>query len=446
MTDWNTAEEHVDRALELFRRGRLEEAEQSLRRALEIAPDRGDWQFNLALTLDAAGRIDEAVHWYLEAHKSLPEESEITVATGIALCKCGKLNDALIHLEQACKEAPECEEAWAHRIDALARMNQHAEARNVYFLAQQYLDEYPNCLYAMGESLLECDEQEKAVWCFKEALRQEPSLPRVRARLAAALAANGRSHRAIRMYLQELRENPGSVETLLEFGDLLLELGRLSEAEEKYRRVLEIKPAEIEAHKRLGDVMSRQGRFDMSITEYNLVRNLKPDCPEVLLKLSESLIALKRTREAQRTLLEYVEQPPQDPSRGDQLRCADLLISAGLPGVARDQLQCSLKQFPDDRQLLRRAAFAHFDGGDRRGGDRLSRRLRRLEPTNTTVHENLVLSALRAHNPGLAGKRLHRALADCPRSESLRRLRAYVLLHWIPKLLKGSWRSIKPSS
>ena len=89
MTDWNTAEEHVDRALELFRRGRLEEAEQSLRRALEIAPDRGDWQFNLALTLDAAGRIDEAVQWYLEAHKSLPEESEITVATGIALCKCG---------------------------------------------------------------------------------------------------------------------------------------------------------------------------------------------------------------------------------------------------------------------------------------------------------------------------------------------------------------------
>ena len=185
--------------------------------------------------------------------------------------------------------------------------------------------------------------------------------------------------------------------------------------------------------------MNRQGRFDLAITEYNLVRNLEPECQTVLLKLSEALLALKRTREAQRTLLEYVEQPPADCSREDQLRCADLLLAAGLPGIARDQLSASLGQFPDDRQLLRRAAFAHFDGGDRRGGDRLSRRLRRLEPTNTTVHENLVLSAVKARNPGLARRRLQRALADCPRSESLRRLRAYIILHWIPKLARSVW-------
>ena len=58
MTDWNSPEEHVDRALELFRRGRLEEAEDFLRSALEVTPDRGDWQFNLALILDAAGRTE----------------------------------------------------------------------------------------------------------------------------------------------------------------------------------------------------------------------------------------------------------------------------------------------------------------------------------------------------------------------------------------------------
>lgn len=437
MTDWNTAEEHVDRALELFRRGRLEEAEQSLRRALEIAPDRGDWQFNLALTLDAAGRIDEAVNWYLEAHKSLPEESEITVATGIALCKSGRLEEGLVHLEHGCKELPECEEAWAHRIDALARMNQHEEARNIYFLAQQYLDEYPNCLYAMGESLLECNEQKKAVWCFREALRQEPSLPRVRARLAAALAANGRSHRAIRMYLQELRENPGSAETLLEFGDLLMELGRLNEAEEKFRRVLEIKPAEIEAHRRLGDVMSRLGRFELAISEYELARSLDPEGSSVLLPLAKCLLALKRTREAQRTLLEHLEFHPDEATREDDLRFADLLITAGLPGVTRDHLSKALLRHPDDVQLLRRAAFACFDGGDRRGGDRISRKLRRMDQSNVTVQENLVLSALKAGQPGLASRRLKRALEESPDSESLRRLRAFLFVQWIPKIFNA---------
>ena len=446
MTDWNNAEEHVDRALELFRRGRLEEAEQSLRRALEIAPDRGDWQFNLALTLDAAGRIDEAVHWYLEAHKTLPEESEITVATGIALCKSGRLEDGLIHLEHACKALPECEEAWAHRIDALARMHKHEEARDVYFLAQQYLEEYPNCLYAMGESLLECNEQKKAVWCFREALRQEPSLPRVRARLAAALAANGRSHRAIRMYLQELRENPGSAETLLEFGDLLLELGRLNEAEEKFRRVLEIKPAEVEAHRKLGDVLNRLGRFELSITEYELVRSLDPEGCSVLLPLAQSQLALKRTREAQRTLLEQMEQHPTDSTRETDLQFADLLIAAGLPGVTRDHLGQALLRHPDDTMLLRRAAFACFDGGDRRGGDRLSRKLRRLDPSNTTIHENLVLSALRGGDLRLASQRLKRGLKDCPGSESLRRLRAFLALHWVPRTTAWIWNRMIRSS
>ena len=36
MTDWNAAEDHVDRALEFFKRGRLDEAEKSLRLALAV--------------------------------------------------------------------------------------------------------------------------------------------------------------------------------------------------------------------------------------------------------------------------------------------------------------------------------------------------------------------------------------------------------------------------
>ena len=153
--------------------------------------------------------------------------------------------------------------------------------------------------------------------------------------------------------------------------------------------------------------MNRQGRFDLAITEYNLVRNLEPECQTVLLKLSEALLALKRTREAQRTLLEYVEQPPEVVAREDQLRCADLLLAVGLPGIARDQLGASLDQFPDDLQVLRRAAFAHFDGGDRRGGDRLQVRLRlprarsrsRRPLTSTARRESPPLS-LAATAPG----------------------------------------------
>ena len=56
MSSWQDAEQHADRALDMFERGRWSEAENELRQALEIAPDQGDWHFNLGLTLERVGR------------------------------------------------------------------------------------------------------------------------------------------------------------------------------------------------------------------------------------------------------------------------------------------------------------------------------------------------------------------------------------------------------
>ncbi|MEC8818663.1 MAG: hypothetical protein VXX30_06220, partial [Planctomycetota bacterium] len=149
--------------------------------------------------------------------------------------------------------------------------------------------------------------------------------------------------------------------------------------------------------------------------------------------------ALRRTREAQRALLEHLESHDPEVALEDDVRLADLLISAGLPGVARDHLDEALERHPMQFELLKRAAFARFDGGDRRGGDRLSRTLRRLDPADPRVHENLVLSAIRGGQLRLAHLRLRRALERCPESESLRRLRGFLVVQRIPSLLRGIW-------
>ncbi len=442
MSDWNTAEEHVDRALELFRRGRLGEAEQAMRIALSISPDRGDWQFNLALTLDALGKNEEALEWYITAAKLLPDEVEVVASAGIALVKSECFQDGLRLLEDACRLDSSCEEAWAHRIDALARSDRYEEAEAIYFLAQQYLEDYPNCLYAMGEALFEKGLNERAIWCFREAARQEPTLPRVRARLAAALAASGRSHRAVRMFLQELREHPGSMETLLDFGDLLSELGRYGEAEEKFRRMLEINPADTRAHQRLANVAMSQGHFEEAVSEFELVQSLAPDEEDVILPLAAALLSTKRTRETRILLVNFTEKILESSQKELDLRheeemieLIDLLLKGGLPGLAGDLCEKMLITRPNDIAILRRLAFAAFDRGDRRTGDRVSRRLIRLDPTLHAVHENLILSAIRAKKPALAWARIQRGLARFPNHEGLRRLRTLVLMRRIPGLI-----------
>ena len=67
MNHWQDAEKHVDNALEMFERERWAEAEQELRKALQIDPEQGDWHFNLGLTLEKTERDAEALSSFQHA-------------------------------------------------------------------------------------------------------------------------------------------------------------------------------------------------------------------------------------------------------------------------------------------------------------------------------------------------------------------------------------------
>ena len=91
MHDWNEAERHVDRALEMYERGRWAEAEAELRKALEIDPDQGDWHYNLGVTLERSGRCAEALASYEQASRLLPDALDARVSAGVACVQLGPL-------------------------------------------------------------------------------------------------------------------------------------------------------------------------------------------------------------------------------------------------------------------------------------------------------------------------------------------------------------------
>ena len=82
MDEWQSAEDHVDRAVDLYHRGRWSEAEAEFRKAISHDPSRGDWHFNLGLTLEAAGRDADALSCYEMASSLLPSECEPSLAAG----------------------------------------------------------------------------------------------------------------------------------------------------------------------------------------------------------------------------------------------------------------------------------------------------------------------------------------------------------------------------
>lgn len=499
-----SAERAAERAAELFRRGRLAEAEAELRKALAADPGRGELHFNLGLTLEAAGRLDDALRSYRDAALRLPRRAETRLAEGSVLCRLGRHDEAIGPLESATTLDRSSDAAWARLIEARTAVGQFDEAETDYYVAQQNLPRMPLSLVAMGDLQARRELHDRAAWCFREAMGQAPDLPRVRSRLGRALAEGGTVDAGLRMYLEELRLHPGDVQTLIECGDLLAGQHRIGEAIEKYRRAAELNPALAVPHVQLGLILLAIGRSDHARGELETAYAIDPNVPLVRTSLATILLDAaaedaeqgvaepvpNRTETALRLLREEVAQ--RRPVLGrvpvvQVLRLADLFVRCGAGHDAIALLDAALaaqtlpartaadaedETGPSDaedhtRRLLRRLMVLCFTFGHRRRGRGIARRLMRTQAERTTggattsddadadripegadprdaeaavCISNLVLDAIDCRRYAVAAGRLRSAMRRFPHDPALRSLRARL---WWARLCDLVGRSVR---
>jgi tetratricopeptide (TPR) repeat protein len=458
MSDWLDAEAHADRALEMYERGRWAEAEAELRKAISLNPDQAEWHFNLGLTLEQAGRDSDALTSYERAIELLPAQPDPLVAAGVVANRLDLCEKAIVLFEQALRLDPMLESAYAHKIESHLRLGHHDEAETTFYLAQQALAEpSAQCLAVMAESLMQRGLYERAEWCLKEAMRLEPGMPRLRARLAAVSAATGRPQRALQLYLRELRDDPGNIDTLLEYGELLTDLGRLPEAAEKFRRILELEPANVDAHFGLGQIAMASRRYEQANLEFELVMKLDNQYPDVRVVMGETLLRRGEVEAAKPLLLEEFEAikggaasdpgaslSVDDKTRSHLIRVAQLLLEAEEAAAAADLLELAVAQ-EKSADLLRMLALARFRAGDRNAGSAASRRVLRLDASCVRSIHNLALAALEQRQHRMAAGWIKRGLQLNRHDTGLRRLRMRVWLallqQWWGRLVTRPRRS-----
>jgi tetratricopeptide (TPR) repeat protein len=439
MSNWFDAEEHADRALEMYERGRWAEAEAELRKAIALNPDQPEWHFNLGLTLEASERDAEAMTCFERAVDLMPGHLDPLLAAGIVANRLGKFARAIELFQRALRVDARCELAYAHLIESHVRLGRHEEAEVAFYLAQQALEERsPHCLAMIAESLIQRRQYERAEWCLWQALRLDPAIGRLRARLGAVYAATGRPRRALQMFLRDLRDDPGNIDTLLEYGEALVDLGRLPEAAEKFRRVLELEPANVDAHFRLGEIALEAGRFEQAHLEFELVLKLDPQFPQVRVALAEALLRRHRVERArpflrdELDLLQAAEQAAEQAAddRFDLGRFGALLLDAGLPAEAAGVFEQAIRANEENPEVLRKLALARFRAGDREAGVAASRRVLRLDAKCVASMHNLALAALEQGRLRLAAGWIDRGLRVDRHDDGLRRLRIRVYLAW----------------
>jgi len=444
MSKWFDAEEHADRALDMYDRGRWAEAEAELRKAISLNPDQPEWHFNLGLTLEAAERDAEAMSCYERAVELMPGQLDPVLAAGIVANRLGKYEQAIDWFRQALRADSHCELAYAHQIESYVRLGNHDEAETTFYLAQQALeDRSAHCLAMIAESLIQQRLYARAEWCLWQALRIDPTIPRLRARLGAVYAATNRPHRALQMFLRDLRDDPGSIDTLLEYGEALLDLGRMPEASEKFRRVLELEPANVDAHFRLGGIAMGAGRHEQAHIEFELVLKLDPQFPRIRTALAEALLRRGQVATARPHLRDELDLLRDDdaatPEVVDLTRFGGLLMDAGMPAEAADIFDRAVGAHGESAELLRRLALARFRAGDRQGGIAASRRVVRLDSKCVVSMHNMALAALEDGRYRIAAGWIKQGIGIDRHDDGLRRLRMRL---WLKSFARGLGRVV----
>ncbi len=434
--EWSSAQARVERARGLFQSGKLDEAANELRRAIAAEPDRGDWHHNLAVTLDALGRHADALVSYERAIELLPNHVHALIGAAQGSIRAGKPEVCVRYCERVAKADPSLEPGYSLRIMALGLLGRFEDAESVYFLAQQYLKEMPVCLAEMANVLAQQNKFDRAIWCYREAMSQNPKLAAVKTRLGIVLLRAGQLESAHQVLMQALREQPGDSGTLLALGRVLEGLGRTLEAEEKYRRIVESEPANHAAHIRIGDIALRAGRLDEARAAYSLVVTLGVTDTPIRLRLVEALSRLGLQTEAGRHLETLFARSPIDPNSpvaedpSIALGAAGTALDCGRPLVAVRILTACVGKHPKDARLWRRLARAQFEVGERMDGRRAARRSLALERGCLESLHNIALDALNhastARDLKVAGAAIRRGLALHPSDHGLRRLRLHL--------------------
>ena len=128
MDGWTDAERRVERAHDLYDKGRLVEAAAELRAAIDINPHNASWHFNLGLTMEALEDFTRACEAYERALDIEPSDLETLSCLGVNLTSMGKYSEALDSFGQIERMEPTFEPSYCNRIVTYCEMGDHDNA------------------------------------------------------------------------------------------------------------------------------------------------------------------------------------------------------------------------------------------------------------------------------------------------------------------------------
>ncbi|HKQ49414.1 MAG TPA: tetratricopeptide repeat protein [Phycisphaerae bacterium] len=221
-------------------RGRLHEAIEHYRRALQLRPDYADAHNNLGAALETLGRHGEAAVAHQEALRLRPRFPEARFNLGVAYTGLGDSARAIEQYRLAIQLRPNYPEAHNQLGMTLNATGRHDEAIAAYEsalqLRPQYTEAYGNLVAALIDAKLVLDAIDRA----RDAVRRFPANAPLRVNLGIALTMAGRPRMALSEFEEAARLRPDLFEAQANLAASYESAGRLGEALAAGERALAI--------------------------------------------------------------------------------------------------------------------------------------------------------------------------------------------------------------
>jgi tetratricopeptide (TPR) repeat protein len=337
---------------------------------------------DLGIVLASSGRIDEAIEHYRKALEIKPDYPDAHNNLGIALASCGRIGEAIEHYEKALEINPDYAIAYNNLGIALANCGRDVKAMAHFRKALEIDPDYAEAQADLGKVLARRGLTNEAILCYERALRLKPGFASAHNGLGNLLSDLGRADEAERHFQKALEIDPNFAEAHNNLGTILNRRGRVDEAAAEFQRAIQLKPGFAQAHANLGMTLNSRGRIDEAEAEFRKALELKPDFAEVHGNLGAILYLQDKLAEAIVHFQKHVELDPTS-----EIARRNFALAVGRlrgPPAALAHWRWWIDFYPDDAGLLRSAAWQLAAGADaslRNGKEAVELALRAVDLT-----------------------------------------------------------------
>lgn len=291
----------------LKKNGRLDEAREQFKKAIDLSPGYSDALLNFGNVCLDLGDRDAAWPALQQAHFQLPNDPRPFNGLGTVKRQEGNFIEAIEFYDQALGMRPNYALAHYNKALALKSMGKLDEALECL---QKFLEIEPNvaqALNTMGTIYHQKGDADKSIAAFELALDIAPEDIFSHLELNQVLWTHDRTENHLQSFVRARAIRPHSTLLCCAHAASLTTGGRHEEAEEVYRAGLNINDNDVQSLDGLSQSLRKQGRFEEALPYHQKIESLGIKKPLAQLGYARTLIHMGEFSDALKKLEECVE-------------------------------------------------------------------------------------------------------------------------------------------